>query len=109
MGDRRLVGGGGVVVVRPLLNGREFTAIGIAVATAGTTNASTFQLRRLRSGSAVNMLTSALSLASGASTSTTETIDTANDDLATGDLIYADIKTLSTTVPKGGIMWAEFT
>ena len=53
------------------------------------------------------MLSSAISIASGA-TSGTGTVDTSHDDVATGDIIRIDVDTLSTTKPKGLIVTLAF-
>jgi hypothetical protein len=75
------------------------------VITAGTTNASTFDIYNVTDSH--SMLSSAISIASGA-TSGTGTVDTDHDDVATGDLIRIDCDTLSTTKPKGLIVTLAF-
>ena len=73
--------------------------------TAGTTNASTFDIYNVTDST--TMLSSAISIASGAK-SGTGTVDTDHDDVATGDIIRIDVNTLSTTKPKGLIVTLAF-
>lgn len=65
------------------------------VSTASTSGLPTIQLRRLRSGTPVDMLSTKVSIDANELSSTTATtvyvIDTANDDVAQGDGIYIDI------------------
>jgi hypothetical protein len=75
------------------------------VITAGTTNASTFDIYNVTDSH--SMLSSAISIASGA-TSGTGTVDTAHDDVATGDIIRIDCDSISTTKPKGLIVTLAF-
>ena len=82
------------------------------VHTAGTTGLTTIQIRRRRAGADVDMLSTRLTIDSGETTNgtavTPAVIDTANDDIATGDLIYVDVDTVSTTPPRGGFVGMEF-
>lgn len=89
------------------LNGMNLVSARVVQSVAGTTNASTYQVRRVRAGTPADMLSAAISVASAALTGG-GTVNTSNDDVATDDLIYADIDTLSTTPPQGGAMVLEF-
>lgn len=83
------------------MNGREITSVTAAVHTAGVTGSLTLQVRRRRAGSDVDVLSSALALA-GVVTNTSTNINTSNDDLATGDMIYIDRDSIHTgTAAKG--------
>jgi hypothetical protein len=69
--------------------------------TAGTGGGFLCQLRRKRSGSDVDMLSTRISIDSGENDSadgTPPAINASNDDVATGDRIYIDLD----GVPTGG-------
>ena len=97
--------GVGYIEIPAECNGMNLISARARVGTAGTTNASTFDIYNVTDST--SMLSSAISIASGA-TSGTGTVDTSYDDVATGDLIRIDCKTLSTTKPKGLIVTLAF-
>ena len=97
--------GVGYIVIPAECNGMNLISARADVITAGTTNASTFDIYNVTDG--VSMLSSAISIASGA-TSGTGTVDTAHDDVATGDIIRIDCDSISTTPPKGLIVTLAF-
>ena len=97
--------GVGYIIIPAECNGMNLISARADVITAGTTNASTFNIYNVTDGT--TMLSSAISIASGA-TSGTGTVGTAHDDVVTGDLIRIDCKTLSTTPPKGLIVTLAF-
>ena len=103
--DLAVKDGVGYIVIPAECNGMNLISARADVITAGTTNASTFDIYNVTDG--VSMLSSAISIASGAK-SGTGTVDTAHDDVATGDLIRFDCKTLSSTKPKGLIITLAF-
>ena len=76
--------------------------IGIAH-TAGATNTTDIQVRRRRSGAEVDVLTTPVTLA-GQTYANDGSINGANDDLATGDILYGDVDAVETTPPKGLII-----
>lgn len=76
------------------------------VVTAGTTNATTVMIHNKTQ--AADMLSGAISIASGGTVGTVGTIDTANDDVATNDVIRIDVDSVSTTAPKGLMVVLEF-
>lgn len=80
------------------------------VITAGTTGTTDIQLHSVTD--AVDMLSTKLTIDSGETGSdtaaTAAVIDTANDDVATNDLIRVDIDAVSTTAAKGLILTLEF-
>jgi hypothetical protein len=84
-----------------LLNGKKLSACHAQVDTAGVTGTSTFNFAL--NGTA--MLSTVLSIDStetGSNTSATAyVIDTAHDDVATYDIFRIDVKSISTTAPKG--------
>jgi hypothetical protein len=97
--------GVGYLIIPSEFNGMNLIYAGANVITAGTTNASTFDIYNVTDSH--SMLSSAISIASGAK-SGTGTIDTNYDDVSTGDTIRVDCKTLSTTKPKGLIITLKF-
>lgn len=83
-------------------HGRRLRSAVFEVDVAGTTNASTFQVARVRSGTPNNMLSTVASIASGAKTSTGAVVDSTYSLLnSSTDRLRFDIKSLSTTAPKG--------
>jgi hypothetical protein len=89
-----------------ILNGFNLTRAQATVVTAGTTGASTVMIHNLTS--TANMLSGAISIASGGTVGTVGTIDTAEDDVATNDIIRIDVDSVSTTAPKGLMVVLEF-
>lgn len=85
------------------LSGMNLTGVAASVFTAGTTNATTVQLRNVTD--TADMLSTRITIDSGeVDTSTAAAaavIDTDNDDVVTGDIIAVDIDTVSTTAAKG--------
>ena len=76
-----------------------------------TSGLPTVQIRRVRSGSAADMLTTKITIDANESTShtaaTPPVIDTSNDDVQTGDLIYVDVDVAGTGA-KGLIVNLSF-
>lgn len=109
-GGTLLTGDGqGGIPIPSLYNGWNIVGTPMAqVGTAGTTNTTDFQIRRVRSGSPADMLTTKITIdsteISSSTAATAPVIDTSNDDLATGDWIYVDVDALSTTAPLGPVM-----
>ena len=97
--------GVGYIEIPPECNGMNLISARARVGTAGTTNASTFDIYNVTDST--SMLSSAISIASGAK-SGTGTVDTSHDDVATGDIIRIDVDTLSTTKPKGLVVTLAF-
>jgi len=98
--------GVGYIEIPAELNGMNLISARARVGTAGTTNASTFDIYNVTDST--SMLSSAISIASGA-TSGTGTVDTSHDDVATGDIIRIDCDSIATgTAPKGLIVTLAF-
>ena len=97
--------GVGYIIIPAECNGMNLISARADVITAGTINASTFDIYNVTDST--TMLSSAISIASGA-TSGTGTVDTAHDDVATGDIIRIDCDSISTTPPKGLIVTLSF-
>ena len=97
--------GVGYIEIPAECNGMNLISARARVGTAGVTGNTTFDIYNVTDSH--SMLSSAITIASGA-TSGTGTVDTAHDDVATGDLIRFDCKTLSSTKPKGLIITLAF-
>ena len=78
------------------------------VLTAGTTGATTIQIRNLTKYPSNDALSGAISIASGGTIGTVGTIDTARDDVSTNDKIKISVTAASTTKAKGLFVILEF-
>ncbi|MBU1743249.1 MAG: hypothetical protein KKC37_17070, partial [Proteobacteria bacterium] len=88
------------LVVPAIYAGWNLVDVEVACHTKGVTNTTDIQLRRRRAGADADMLTVKLTLGDEYYVSD-ETIDTGNDDLAAGDLIYIDVDAVHDTPPQG--------
>lgn len=92
------------------LNGMNLVAVHAEVITAGTTGTTDIQIHNLTQ--TADMLSTVITIDSGETGSDTAAtpavIDTANDDVATNDLIRIDVDAVSTTAAKGLIVTCEF-
>lgn len=72
----------------------------------------TYQVRRIRGGTPVNMLSTVVKVEDGEDNSLTATtqpaIDLSNDDVAEADMIIIDPKTVGSTPPNGSVVILEF-
>lgn len=95
------VGDGKFMIAIPSsINGMNIVEVVASVYTQGVTGSTTIQVRRCRAGTNVDVLTSALSIGA-VYTATSTAINTSNDDLATGDVLFIDVDTIHTTAPLG--------
>lgn len=81
------------------LNGMRLYNVGACVTTPSSVGPITVQYRRVRAGVSVNMLTTLITIDAGeydSNTSNSPVIDTANDDVLTGDQIHFDVVTAGT-------------
>jgi len=78
------------------------------VITAGTTNATTIQIRNITRYSGNNTLSAVLSIASGQTVSTGGTIDADYDDVQTDDVLKIYVTANSTVKPLGLYVVLEF-
>jgi hypothetical protein len=96
--------------VPPRLNGMNLVSVAATVYTAGTTGTTDIQIRNKTQ--TADMLSTKLKIDSTETdTSTAATpavIDTANDDVVTGDVLAFDIDAVSTTAPLGLLVSMEF-
>lgn len=78
------------------LNGMRLYSVGASTSTPSSVGAISVQYRRVRAGVSVNMLTTPITIDVGEYDSTTAVapvINTANDDVLTGDQIHFDVVT----------------
>lgn len=92
------------------MNGWNLVYVAASAKVAGTTNATTIQVRNITQ--AADMLSTPINLDSATTDSTAAAtqpvIDTNNDDVATGDQITIRIPTVSTTPPQGVVVTVAF-
>ena len=101
------IGDGKVDVPIPAcLNGMNLIRAQAIVITAGTTNPTTVAIYNATDSQ--EMLSTNISIASGATVGTIGTINTAYDDIATNDVLRIDVDAVSTTAPKGLLVILEF-
>lgn len=91
----------GMIRVTSRLNGLNLTGVGASCTTVASSGTTTIQYRRVRAGSGdVNMLSTALTIDAGEIDSGTAAIpaviNTANDDVLTGDQIRFDVTAVGT-------------
>lgn len=94
------------IVIPEMLNGMNLVRAQAVVNTAGTTNATTVMVRNVTD--AQDMLSGAISIASGGTVGTVGTVNTTYDDVATNDVLAVDVDSVSTTAPKGLMVVLEF-
>lgn len=83
------------------MNGMNLVRAIAMVETPGTTNPTTIQVRNLTKYPSNDVLSTAISIASGDSKATVGTVNTLYDDVSTDDKIKVYITAVSTTKPKG--------
>ncbi len=91
-----------------IINGMNLVRAQARVDTAGTTNATTVQVRNMTKYSSNDALSTAVSIASGATIGTAGTVNTSYDDVATDDVIKVYVTAISTTAPKGLTVVLEY-
>jgi len=81
------------------MNGLVLSAVGASCSTAGTSGATSVQIRRVRAGVSADMLTTNITIdqdeTDSSTAATPAVIDTGNDDVQTGDQIFFDIDSVS--------------
>lgn len=98
--------GQAIFVIPAALNGMNLIRAEAVVYTAGTTNATTVMIRNKTDTQ--DMLSGAISIASGGTVGTVGTINTSFDDVVTNDVIAVDVDSVSTTAPQGLMVVLEF-
>lgn len=88
------------IPIPSMLNGLNLVAVEASVGTASSSGTPTFQLHRVRSGVSADMLSTRITIDANELTSTTAVtaavIDTANDDLVSGDIVCVDVDVAGT-------------
>jgi len=97
------VGDGKVAFTVPsFMNGMDLIDVIASVHTPGSGSGTTdVQLRRRRSGSDVDMLSTKVTIGTGEYNAADGVVNTSNDDLQTGDQLYTDVDAVTSTAPKG--------
>jgi hypothetical protein len=90
------------------MNGMNLIRATAHVSTAGTTNATTVQVRNMTKYASNDALSGAISIASGGTVATAGTVNTSYDDVATDDRIKIYVTGQSTTKPKGLYVVLEY-
>lgn len=90
-------------VVPASMNGMNLVDVTCAVAdlNSAASGATTVVLRRVRGATAVDMTSTGVTINYDEHTASDETVNTSNDDIATGDKIYVDVKAVTTANHKG--------
>ena len=94
------------ITIPESLNGMNLVRAQATVVTSGTTNATTVMIHNKTD--AQDMLSGAISIASGGTVGTVGTVNTTYDDVATNDVLRIDVDSVSTTAPKGLMVVLEF-
>lgn len=85
------------------MNGYDLVTVAAHVETSGTTGNLDIQIRNVTQ--TADMLSTKMRIETGETDTSTSaqpgTIDTGNDDVATGDKIVVDVDSVQTTAPKG--------
>lgn len=95
-------------MIPPELNGMNLVDADGVVTTVSSSGTPTFAIRRERSGSAVDMLSTNITIDANEKTSytaaTAPVINASNDDVATGDIIYVDLDVVGTGAKGHGVV-----
>lgn len=94
------------ITIPEALNGMNLVRAQATVVTAGTTNATTVMVHNKTDTQ--DMLSGAISIASGGTVGTVGTVNGSFDDVATNDVIRIDVDSVSTTAPQGLMVVLEF-
>lgn len=95
-------------VVPSSINGWNLVGATASVVTAGTTGTLDIQVRRVRGADSADMLSTKITVNSAEYTASDGVVDAANDDVATGDMIFVDVDAVHTTAAKGLSVTLEF-
>lgn len=91
----------GYFFVPSAVNGMNLIRATAMVDTAGTTGATTIQVRNLTKYASNDALSTAISIASAGTIATVGTVNTSYDDVSTNDKIKVYVTAVSSTKPKG--------
>lgn len=100
-GTSVITGNGRIGLAIPVgLNGNNLTVALAIVSTKGVTGTTNIMVRRSRNGSDIDMLSMPITIGDEYY-ALDGVIDTSNDDIATGDMIYVDVDAVHITAPVG--------
>jgi hypothetical protein len=88
-------------VVPASMNGYIITNVVVASHTSGSGGTTDVQIRRRRAGADVDVLSTVVTLANTEQFAQDGIINATNDDVATGDILYADVDAIQTGSPTG--------
>ena len=92
------------------MNGMNLVAVAACVQTAGTTGTTDIQIHNVTD--TADMLSTVITIDStetdSSTAATAAVINTATDDVATGDILRIDVDAVSTTAPKGLLVELQF-
>jgi hypothetical protein len=100
--------GAAMIPIPAGLNGMNLVEARAHVVTAGTTNTMDIQIRRKRSGSSVDMLSTKITVNSTELFASDGVINASNDDVATDDQIFIDVDAVHTTPAVGLVVVLGF-
>jgi hypothetical protein len=86
------------IPITALLNGYNLTDAIATIHTPGSANTTDIQIRRARAGTSVDMLSTKITIAYADYYAKDGVINTINDDVATGDMLYVDVDAIATDV-----------
>jgi hypothetical protein len=105
--DVTVLDGHAYIMIPPAMNGWSLSYANAGVITAGTTNPTTIDIYNVTQ--AVDMLSTAISIASAATVGTAGTVKTNGDEIvSTNDILRVDGTTVSATPPKGLVVPLQF-
>ena len=101
--DTAVADGTDAIVIPASMNGMNLVDLTCSVASlnSAASGSTTVVLRRVRGATAVDMTSTGVTIAYNEYTASDETVDTSNDDVQTGDMIYADVNAVTSAVQKG--------
>lgn len=101
--DTAVADGTDAIVIPASMNGMNLVDLTCSVASlnSAASGSTTVVLRRVRGATAVDMTSTGVTIAYNEYTASDETVDTNNDDVQTGDMIYADVNAVTSAVQKG--------
>ena len=108
--DTAVADGKKFFAVPAYMSGWELVDVVASVAdlNSAASGATTVVIRRVRGATAVDMTSTGVTVGFSEYTASDETVDTANDELATGDKIFVDVNAVTTAVQKGLSVTAIF-
>lgn len=89
------------VAIPTSLNGMNLTAALARIYTLGSSGTTTIQVRRRRGATSADMLSTGITVSYNEYYAADGVINTSNDDVATGDMIFIDVDTVASGSPKG--------